>query len=306
MTISTSFPKYDAHLDTSVCNATTNANLTLVMRLGFRQINPGGGAASGTYHDFGDPKEPKRRIIRWDAGAWARWKCHFVETAQQFWNGRFWLVNNFPVLEFTENGTRYRPNIYCRFRLVGSDASRGTQHHHVIDVVRLAPRERWFGSHSTLYDSRDTEQATKATDMFGNSVVQRAHVHEIGHLLGLGHSFEGSAYCPVHENTNAGSCYGVYDAEMQSVMGSGMQLRPAHAYPWRMAITAITGHGRARRPSEHRAEATRGAPPACHIRIQCENRPMHSSEWEPSMQRQYPRTEAEVRSGTRVTSRPSR
>ncbi len=43
--------KFDAELTTTPCNARNNADLKLTLRLGFRQINPAGGAATGTYNE---------------------------------------------------------------------------------------------------------------------------------------------------------------------------------------------------------------------------------------------------------------
>ncbi|PIE83150.1 MAG: hypothetical protein CSA09_03545 [Candidatus Contendobacter odensis] len=192
------------------------------MKLGFRQINPAGGAAKGTYHDYGRATETARDIIKWTPASWSQWKNNFIRAAERFWHGKFWLVNNFPILEFTDGGVKYRHNIYCRFKLIGADATAGTVHHHVIDVVRLARNEPWFGSHSTLYDSRDTKSTHKANDSKGNKIMQKAHVHEVGHLLGLGHTTEDTSRCPVSGNTNATACYGASDQELNSVMGSGM------------------------------------------------------------------------------------
>ena len=48
------FAAFDAELNETVCNAYTNADLTLTLKLGFRQINPAAGAAAGAYHDYGD------------------------------------------------------------------------------------------------------------------------------------------------------------------------------------------------------------------------------------------------------------
>ena len=53
----------DPILSTDVCNLRTNADLTLILRLGFRQINPAAGAASGTYNDYGDPARKARTIV---------------------------------------------------------------------------------------------------------------------------------------------------------------------------------------------------------------------------------------------------
>ena len=59
--------RYDASLNTDWCNAHNNAELTLTLRLGFRQINPPGGAATGTYNDYGKATGKPRKIIKWTA-----------------------------------------------------------------------------------------------------------------------------------------------------------------------------------------------------------------------------------------------
>jgi hypothetical protein len=297
------FATFDAALNTIVCDRYNNADLTLTLKLGFKQVNPTGGAARGTYHDYGRATAPARNIIRWTVGSWEKWKTDFVRSAQRYWRGKFWLINNFPVLEFTDNGVKYRPNIYCRFKLIGANATAGSVHHHVIEVVRLAANEPWFGSHSTLYDSRDTASTHKDNDSSGTKVMQRAHVHEVGHLLGLGHSAEGSAACPVTSDTNAAACYGTSDYDMHSVMGSGMVLRPAHAYPWRMAIAGITGKGTIRKPSENRSLAT-ALNSAIGVGLTAAD--VASKDWEPKMRRHYPRNEAEVLANAAITGKPTR
>ena len=273
-------PQWNAELDTDVCDPYNNADTTITLRLGFRQINPAGGAAVGTYNDYGDATKPARRIVRWGAGEWVSWARKLTSSAQKYWDGKFWLINNFPALEFKDGAITYRPNIWCRLRIV-CVLAHGAGHvaaHHTIDVVRLHPTETWFGSHSTLYDNLDTVAVEKDRDSAGNPIMQRAHIHEIGHLLGLGHVDQGKPHCPVTGNTNARACYGVADVDKVSVMGEGMQLRPAFANPWRRAVARLTGKG------------TAGAP----------------ADWIPRTERQYPRTAEDVRLGRNITVRPAR
>lgn len=232
------FARFSAELNTDTCDALNNAELTLTLRLGFRQINPPGTAATGTYNDYGDATAPARRIARWTPATWTAWMTELTASAQQFWNGKFWLMNDAGSFTYPVGTTTYVPNIYCKIKIIAVDGG-GAGSHHTIDVVRLAPGEAWFGSHARLYDSRDINSYRAETSSAGRPIMQRAHVHEVGHLLGLGHVDIGQPHCPASGDTNLSACYGVSDDSKNSVMGAGMTLHPEHAQPWREAIRSF-------------------------------------------------------------------
>lgn len=292
------FSKFDAELDTDCCDPYNNAELTLTLRMGFRQIDPSGGSDRGTYHDFGDATEPTRRIVKWTPAAWTSWKRNFISSAQSFWTGKFWLINDSASFPYTKGAATYFPNVWCRFKLEGNEAT-VAGNHHTIDVVRLDPRESWFGSHSTLYDSKDTNSVQKATTSRGKKVMQRAHVHEVGHLLGLDHVDVGKPHCPASGDTNARVCYGVADRDMVSVMGSGMELRLENAYPWREALRYFALNELASAIlsplSVLFGQASLALPVAS-----------LTSVWPAKLKRHYPRTEAELKAGKDITLRPTR
>jgi hypothetical protein len=295
------FAKFDAILNTDVCDARNNADLTLRLRLGFRQVNPTGGAATGTHNDYGRATGTPRKIVKWTDAEWKQWKANFVSSAQRFWDQKFWLSNNFGFFGYVAANQAYFPNFFCRMELLGSDSTVGT-HHHVIDVVRLDKSETWFGSHSTLYDSLDTTSVQKATDQKGKPIMQRAHVHEVGHLLGLGHVDIGKAHCPATGNTNASSCYGIADVDKHSVMGAGMRLDPEHADPWMKAAEAFIAQefvSEALKPIAVFAPVL-GSPSS---KVPRPTVPLVRARLTAHMKRIYPRTKQEVEKGTNVTSR---
>jgi hypothetical protein len=289
--------KWDAELNTDVCDRFNNAELTLTLKLHLRQVNPAGGAINGTHHDYGDATEPARKTVKWTSTAWDLWKKKFAKSAEEFWHGKFWLLNNFDStpkfehcyddelvqqclchksLDFMDKRVMYRPNVWCRFKLSLVDSAGAA--HHTIDVVRLHPSVSWFGSHATLYDNRDIDYTQKGSDSKKKTLLQRAHVHEVGHLLGLPHVDVGKAHCPTTGNTNAGACYGVADADMHDVMGNGMTRRAWQAKPWRDAMVRITGAG---------SVSTEG-------------------DWKAELQRHYPRTMDEVKANAKITKKPNR
>lgn len=265
----------DYMLDTSACDAYTNAELTITLRIGFRQINPQG--ATGTYNDYGDPSKKARRIVPWTPSTWTTWVRNFVRASNSFWNGRLWLMNNFPDLDVQVGSTKYRPNVDCKLSLHGEQVAQ-FGYHYVIDVVKLDPSEQSFGSTSALYDSNDLRPVPKGVDKNGRPIMQLGGVHEIGHLLGLEHVDFGKPHCPVSGDTNAPVCYGIDDKDKNSLMGAGIALRHEHANPWRRAMIQLTGKGNL---------AT-------------------MSDWAASKLRIYPRTMAEAAANKTITARPVR
>ena len=277
---SISTAEWDAELDTGSCDRYNNADITLTLKLGFRQVNPSGGTEKGTYHHYGDATEDTVKIVKWTDVAWDHWIKHLVSTARKYWHGRFWLVNNFAHLEYKDRSVEYRPNAWCRLEItpVLAPAIGPVDAHFLIDAVRLDKSEKWFGSHKTLWDSRDTRWNKKSTDSKGKKVMQRAHVHEMGHILGLGHVDIGKPHCPIVGDTNAGACYGVADLDKKNVMGSGMARTANLARPWRRAMVQITGKGNANTPAD----------------------------WQGKLRRHYPRTLDEAKTLKAITARPRR
>src|SRR5262249_37376609 len=90
--------KWDSDLDESTRTSTTNAGLTIYIKVFFQQIDPPKGAKSGLDGDSDsgeiDPvtkkPKPKKQIIPWKPGEFATFTKNLTQQAQRFWSGIFW------------------------------------------------------------------------------------------------------------------------------------------------------------------------------------------------------------------------
>ncbi|MEZ5367260.1 MAG: hypothetical protein R2748_34205 [Bryobacterales bacterium] len=218
---------FDADLNPDGRNATTNADLTLYIRVNFQKIEPT--ATVTTYNDADGTAVP---IQSWGASEWSGWKRRFVTDCQRRWNGKFWLrtPTTYSRLNWPESSPTHRCNLYCRFEI--SEQSNADGAHAVIPVVKVS-RRNFFRSHMLLYSSNDLrmERLTRGSNFF-------THVHEIGHLIGLDHPGTGLPGCVDGDES---ACYAAADGDDRGTMGRGSQPRPTHAEPWRKAAATLTG-----------------------------------------------------------------
>ena len=264
-------------MDRRVCNRFNNFDVWLTLKLHLNKVDPAGGARSEMKNDAGGTA---KKIVKWGR-KWGTWKSRFKRDVEKAWTGKFWLRSprSFALYDFTVKGKSYRPNAWCRFRLelVGTAGAA----HHSIDCVRLDASETFFRSHSRLYDHLDTKPKPQAHGSDKNT-----HVHEVGHLLGLGHigqlvhplSLEGltcsaAALLNPNEGTNHRLCYGTELEFARDVMGSGSELHVHHAKPWQEAIRSVVG-----------AIGT----------------------WDAKMTRHYPRSQDDILRNVYPTTRPTR
>ncbi|MEK9281777.1 MULTISPECIES: hypothetical protein [unclassified Bradyrhizobium] len=228
--------KWDADLVDWKIDHSTNAYLTIFIRIFFAKIDPAG--KTGTYGDADDTAThpSKKSIQKWKPGEFEQYVRNLTSSAQRFWDGQFWLKTpkTYDGLNYLAHGRpAYRCNVYCKLDLKAVSAAHDA--HYTIAVVRARDGVD-FRSNSVLYSQNDI----KSEQMIPHSTVKFwTHFHEVGHLIGLGHVGTGGKI-NVH-NDNSATAYGVTAAEMRDVMGRGHARHNWHATPWQEAAEAFTG-----------------------------------------------------------------
>jgi len=234
---------FDSELNDYVVNSSTNAELTIFLRICFQPV-----AGGGTIADFNGTQF---QVRNWNPHAWQTFTRHYQQEAQRFWEGRFWLVTPsfFQDLDWPHGGgaPTHRPNIWCRFRL--AVVSTAQNPHKTIRLARLAPIPSTvmtagsFRSSDSLYDDHDLGTAVYSRG--GRLYRQRTFIHEVGHALGLQHigtsSMGNEAQCLAAPSTNADVCYGVLPRDRSNILGFGMALSELDGLPWRKRIFQHTG-----------------------------------------------------------------
>ncbi|MBC7898662.1 MAG: hypothetical protein H7070_01295, partial [Saprospiraceae bacterium] len=167
-----------------------------------------------------------------------------------FWDRAFMLrtPDNYDGFDFKvppgEKGATYRPDVLCRFVMVGGvtspygSSSTDIDAHLTFDVVR--PKKEW-AEMAGFQNGRKTFRSN--SELLIEDETIRTIWHELGHNLDQDHiqALLGNGSCSTNTKLDSrNECYATPAGMEANVMGNGVGLILANAQPWTDAIAEHT------------------------------------------------------------------
>lgn len=260
------YGSFDSELSSSMVNESTNAELTITIRLFLDKVNAKD-TAGGT---MSDANGSAITIHNWQDFEWETFRRQFFKNVRAAWSGKFWLVTPAACKDLDwpakPKSATHRPNVWCR--LVAEEVNQiGKAHRKIVCVrprvatMKQANSVDAFRSYVGAGGASGSTAPVSTFDYFDivpyqfsftgpeknakgqllkYNITHRSDIHEFGHLLGLDHS-------DTHAHAGGGSHdeYGEDKADREDVMGYGGTLDESSAVPWLNRIAQHTGVAKA-------------------------------------------------------------
>jgi hypothetical protein len=227
----------DSALDFSKVNETTNAELTIYLKVWFEPLSSSVGKIKGL-----DGIEFE--VLDWtpedDFPGWCR---SVAASVQKTWDNKLLLTlpPRYDGLDWEGPSGVWRPYVRCRFVFLLGDPS---YHHCRVKVAIVKDRaDAAFRPHSRLW-TRDLNLELLNSGQWYNTlgrIEQIGAAHEVGHLLGLPHIGKLTTVknCTMSTPPNEMVCYAVEDPNpslANNIMGVGMQVTEFNGRPWKQEL----------------------------------------------------------------------
>jgi hypothetical protein len=227
----------DSVLDFSKVNGTTNAELTIYLKVWFEPVPSNVGKVK-------DCDGNEFAVRDWTpAMDFPDWCRRVTAAANKTWDNKLILSlpERYDGMDWQGPGGTWRPQVRCRFVFLIGDSK---YYHCRVGVVVTEPHPQGleFRSHSRLWEHVIAYEM-ESSSMFSphGRITQVSAAHEVGHLLGIPHIGKLTTVknCTAFTNGNDLACYGKDEPNpslANNIMGLGMQVTEFNGRPWKQEL----------------------------------------------------------------------
>ncbi len=226
----------DSFFDMTKANATTNAELEIILHVWFEMYTTAEGKLKDGDGELFDVQD-------WTpADDFPGWCVKARDESNKAWDDQLTLIppSKYDGIDVDVGGVTYRPNVRCRFKMMLGSSK--YHHCHVkVAIPKPHPTVPSFKVSMRMW-TKDKVTYTVGHRTIHGIMGQVTCAHETGHLLGLQHIGRVIQVKDCNMKTGVGTpkCeYAVNDPRPEitsNIMGSGMEVSEHNALPWQQEM----------------------------------------------------------------------